>query len=124
MKHPKLEIQKKQEQFLKNCSDEERELHARFFEIGNALYAYHEEAGKVKPADLKFYYEEWLQGLPPNIAADMRKKGLEECTTFLPFTRYINERRDIGLRDWMKEHLSPENYEYYLKSEEQTIDVL
>lgn len=114
MKHPNIECQRKQEEFLKNCSEEEREEQARFFRYGNAAYIYHQLANVPKNKDsLKLYYEEWLQGLPANIAADMKAKGFELCKNTLPFTRYVNERSDKGMDEWMKEHLSKEDYEYY-----------
>ena len=116
MEHPNPECRKKQQEFLKNCPPEERELHARLFRYGNAAYVYHQLAKAPQNKDsLKLYYEEWLQGLPPNIAEDMKKKGFEVCRTMFPFTRYVNERADIGMRDWMKEHLSEEDYNYYIE---------
>lgn len=114
MKHPNPECQERQENFLKNCPEEEREFHARLFRYGNAAYIYHQMAKRPKnKQSLKLYYEEWLQGLPPNIARDMKAKGLEYCETTLPFSRYINERADIGMDAWMKEHLSEDDYSYY-----------
>lgn len=114
MKHPDPKCQQKQEDFLKSCLPEEQEFHARIFRIGNTLYRYHQIADIPRNKDsLKLYYEEWLQGLPANIAADMKKKGFEQCKTILWFTRYVNERTDIGLDEWMKEHLSEEDYNYY-----------
>lgn len=118
MKHPNPDVQKKQDEFLANCPDDDKEYHATAFRVGNALYTYHNQVRSVKPEELKTYYEEWLQGLPENISADMRKKGIEYCTTVLSFTRYIMERKDYGLRDWMKEHLSEEDYNYYQNAEE------
>lgn len=116
MEHPNPECRKKQQEFLKNCPPEERELHARLFRCGNAAYVYHQLAKAPQNKDsLKLYYEEWLQGLPSNIAEDMKKKGFEVCRTMFPFTRYVNERADIGMRDWMKEHLSEEDYNYYIE---------
>ncbi len=38
MKHPDPKIQKKQEEFLKNCPPKDREFHARLFRIGNTSY--------------------------------------------------------------------------------------
>lgn len=116
MKHPNPKCQRKQEEFLKNCPEEEREEHARFFRYGNAAYIYHQLADEPKNKDsLKLYYEEWLQGLPPKIAKEMKAKGFEYCKTSMPFTRYVNERTDNGMRDWMKEHLSEEDYNYYIE---------
>lgn len=111
MKHPDPKCQEAQDEFLRNCPPEEREFHARFFRIGNAAYRYHQLANTPKNEDsMKLYYEEWLNGLPPHISADMRARGFEYCKAALSFTRYVNERTDIGLEEWMKEHLSEEDY--------------
>ena len=48
----------------------------------------------------------------------MKILGFEACRTMLPFTRYVNERNDIGMRDWMKEHLSSSDFNYWQKLSE------
>ena len=115
MKHPNPIYQKSQEDFLKSCPEEEREYHARFFRMGNAMYIYHQQAAFTCEQRLREYYDEWLQGLPAPIAEDMKKRGGEQCKNILPFTRYVNERNDSGLRDWMREHLSQEDYDFFSK---------
>ena len=111
MKHPNPKCQEAQEEFLRNCPPEDREFHAQTFRYGNAACRYHELANAPRNEDsLKLYYEEWLEGLPPNISADMKAKGFEYCKTTLSFTRYVNERTDIGMDEWMKAHLSEEDY--------------
>lgn len=111
MKHPDPKCQKSQEEFLRNCPPEDKEFHARLFRIGNAAYRYHQLANTPKNEDsLKLYYDEWLESLPPNISADMRAKGFEYCKAALSFSRYVNERTDIGLDEWMQRHLSDEDY--------------
>lgn len=75
MKHPNLIYQKSQEDFLKSCPEEEREYHARFFRMGNAMYIYHQQTAFTCEQRLREYYDEWLQGLPAPIAEDMKKKG-------------------------------------------------
>jgi hypothetical protein len=47
----------------------------------------------------------------------MEEKGFEYCKNVLPFTRYVNERSDIGMDDWMKEHLSEDDYKMYKKKD-------
>ena len=56
---------------------------------------------------------EWLEGLPESIREDAKSKGFEICKTMLPFTRYINERTDLGMDEWMKQHLPDDDYMYY-----------
>ena len=90
------------------------------FRWGNAAYRYHQLASSIGYDRLKFFYEEWLQGLPADVSADMRRLGFEGCKTMVPFTRYVNERTDIGMDEWMKDHLSSEDYKNYKKSEQKS----
>lgn len=117
-KHPNLSCQIKQEEFLKNCPESARESLASNFRIGNAIYIYNQQALSEKDEWLRFYYNEWLEGLPPNIAVDMRRHGFNFCKTVLPFLRYVNERKDLGLRDWLKKYLSEEDFVNYQKRSE------
>lgn len=113
MLHPNPDIQKRQEEFLKNCSDKEREFQAKLFRVGNAIYIYNTLAASTEEKKLAEYFNEWLETLPLPISEDMRKKGFEACKTAFPFTRYVNERNDVGLDEWLKENLSAEDYEFY-----------
>jgi hypothetical protein len=113
MQHPDERFQKNQEEFLKRCPEKDREFHASIFRIGNAAYIYHHLAYNTNEKILKSYFQEWLEGLPPHIGDDMKRLGFEECRTHLPFTRYVNERNDIGMKEWMKENLSEEDYNFY-----------
>jgi len=113
MKHPNPEIQKNQEKFLEECPEDQKIFHERLFRIGNTTIAYHQHALNVSNKTQEIYFKEWLEGLPSHISADMREKGLQKCKTMLPFTRYVNERNDIGMEEFMKEHLSEEDFNYY-----------
>lgn len=113
MKHPNPDIQKNQEQFLNSCPPEEKEFHSRLFRIGNATYRYHRLAA---PDEIpEEFFPEWLNGLPEQIRMDMEKKGFEACKSILSFTRYVNERRDIGMDEWMRGNLSDEDYHAWKK---------
>jgi len=114
MKHPNPEIQQNQNDFLKSCPDDEREFHARLFRIGNAIYRYHSKAFIYDDNILHQYYYEWLEGLPENVKTGMLNKGFQYCKTALPFTRYVNEREDLGLHEWLKQHLSTDDYEAFI----------
>jgi hypothetical protein len=120
MKHPDPQLQRKQEDFLRTCPDTEREFHARIFRVGNAAFCYHQQASSAAPNDetLKIYFAEWLAGLPDNIRQTMSGRGFEECKSILSFMRYVNERNDIGMSEWMKAHLSPEDYIFYQRENE------
>ena len=52
--------------------------------------------------------------LTDNMKKDMQRKGFEACKSILPFTRYVNERCDIGMDDWMKNHLSDDDFKAWI----------
>lgn len=118
MEHPIYKYRKAQAEYLSQLPEEERENKAREFRIGNASYIYHMQAVPIQEDRLIMYYKEWLEGLPPNISHHMKMLGFEACKTMIPFTRYVNERNDIGMRDWMKEHLSASDFNYWQKLSE------
>ena len=37
--------------------------------------------------------------------------------SILPFTRYINDRNDIGMDEWMRNHLTDADYSAYKNQE-------
>ncbi len=43
----------------------------------------------------------------------MRKDGFEACKTVLPFTRYIMEKNDVGMEEFVKENMGDEDYAEY-----------
>lgn len=118
MEYPNSKCRIAQTEYLSRLPEEERENKAREIRIGNASYIYHQQAIPIQENRLIMYYKEWLKGLHPNIARHMKILGFEACRTMLPFTRYVNERNDIGMRDWMKEHLSSSDFNYWQKLSE------
>jgi hypothetical protein len=113
MIHPYPQQQKNQSDFLEKCPPYDKEYHAALFRIGNASFIYHQMATNVSTKNQELYYQEWLEGLPPIIKEDMKTKGFEKCKTMLPFTRYVNERDDIGMDEWMQSNLSESDYKFY-----------
>ncbi|MDR0232996.1 MAG: hypothetical protein LBI82_12915 [Dysgonamonadaceae bacterium] len=113
MIHPDPQIQRNQQDFLNRFPLNEREHHASLFRIGNAAVIYHQMAEETSLPKLELYYHEWLEALPSNIRESMEKRGFEECKRILSFTRYINERNDFGMDEWMKSNLSEEDYKFY-----------
>jgi len=112
MEHPKKEMRENQKKMLEQLPEEMREEHARLFRLGNAAYVYHSLAAEeLEPTEQDFL--EWLEALPENIRIDMKTKGFEQCKGILSFTRYVNEKNDIGMREWMRQNLSEEDYKAY-----------
>ncbi len=117
MEHPNKEQRENQAKLLEQLPEEQREEHERLLRFGNAAYIYHQEAQELEPTEMDFI--EWIEGLPKNIGVDMEKKDFEECKGILSFTRYVMEKNDIGMGEWMKRNLSKEDYEAYIKTIEE-----
>jgi len=116
MEHPDKIIRKNQKDYLARQPEKDREYEAQIFRIGNAACNYYQLASCDTSRDfLEMCYKEWLEGLSPPISAEMKKKGFEGCRAVLAFKRYVNERKDIGMDEWMKAHLSEEDYKVYLE---------
>ncbi|MBD3631294.1 hypothetical protein [Cyclobacterium sp.] len=122
MKHPIEKINQQQAKMLEGLPPEERSWHERFFRFGNATYCYHQKAignpdsTATEPITItptKEDFEDWLEVLPENIRKDMEAKGFEACKTALPFTRHVLERHDVGMEEWMREHLSEDDYKWW-----------
>jgi hypothetical protein len=43
----------------------------------------------------------------------MEKDGFEKCCTYLSFTRYVNEKNDMGLDAYVRLHMDPDDYKEY-----------
>lgn len=104
IKHPSKSIQENQETFLASLSEKRQREQALLFNFGNASYRYH----NIEPTDND--YEQWLEGLPENIRDVFKEMGYENSKTALPLKRFANELRDIGMDEYIKRLLKPEDY--------------
>ncbi len=111
VKHPDQDCNQMQEAFLAQCPADQRRFQELLFTNGNITYRYHQEARTFSPTVKDF--EEWLAGLPTNIRQDMQQKGFEACQRILSFTRYVNEKNDIGLEEYIQQHMDPEDLAEY-----------
>ena len=68
---------------------------------------------------LKIYFEEYLEGLPNDRIRDgEQSRGLEEAKRSWPFRRYVLERNDFGMTEFMRLNLDGDDYAYYKSSSE------
>lgn len=109
VKHPLESCNQQQETLINACPQEQKRYHELLFNYGNAVYRYHALA--TEPTELDF--EEWLEGLPVNISKGMREKGYEACKSTLSFTRYVNEKNDLGLKEYVIELMGEPLYNEY-----------
>lgn len=106
VKHPLEKYNTAQENFISNLADEDKEYHSLLFSYGNASYLYHHLPIEPTLED----YTEWLEGLDENFRKEMQSKGFESCKNILSFTRYVREKRDIGMEDFVIEKMGTEQY--------------
>jgi hypothetical protein len=112
VKHPDGFCNQEQENLLKSCPDSMRRYHELLFTYGNITYRYHQRAANGITEEL---WLEWLEGLPEKVQAGMKQKGFEECKTILPFTRYVMERNDEGLNEYIERNMDQNDFLEYLK---------
>ena len=68
---------------------------------------------------LTIYFEEYLEGLPNDqLRAGERTRGLEAGKRSWAFRRYVLERNDLGMDEFMRLNLSGDDYAYYKWSSE------
>lgn len=111
--HPQEAVNKRQEEFLQKCPKESKRFHELLFSYGNATFRYHDQAKSYQPTETDF--QEWIAGLPENIARTMCAKGFEGCKSVLSFTRYVNEKNDNGMEDYIVNVMGVMNYGEYKK---------
>ena len=110
VKHPDKAKNEQQEIFLYSLPENKRDFHALMFCYGNAVYKYH--ALEINPTIIDF--EEWLNGLQEPFKSGMKELGYEKCRSILSFTRYIREKRDIGLEEFVKNEMGSDYPKYLL----------
>ena len=68
---------------------------------------------------LQIYFDEYLDGLPnEGFRKSERAGGLETAKRSWPFRRYVLERNDFGMDEFMRLNLSEADYAFYKWSSE------
>ena len=111
VKHPDQKCNISQAEFLVSCPADQRRFHELLFTYGNSAYLYHQKAKEFEPN--KEDYEEWLEGLPEKMRKEMQKDGFEACKRVLSFTRYVMEKNDVGMEEFVKNLMGAEDYSEY-----------
>lgn len=63
---------------------------------------------------LEVYFDEYLEGLPNDGLRRVEKEaGLDKVKNSFPFRRYVLERHDIGMDEYLRMHLSEEDYAFH-----------
>lgn len=59
-------------------------------------------------------WKEWIEGLSEPMKSHFKKKGFEAAKDTLSFIRYYQEKNNYGMRDFIRDNMSKEDFEYYL----------
>ncbi len=109
VKHPLEQCNAQQEILINSLPDDQKDFHSLLFSHGNAACHYY----NLNIDPIQEDYEEWLQSLEGNFKVEMEKQGFDYCKSVLSFARYVREKRDIGLDDFLLNMMGPEDYEKY-----------
>jgi hypothetical protein len=72
---------------------------------------------QLNPEDLtEENFKLWIESLQEPMRTAFNKKGLRLCKGVLNFQRFILELNDLGLDEFLKENLTPEEYSFYMDS--------
>lgn len=113
MKYPNKKQREAIARITADLPEDQREERARLIRLALVSFMYHKETEIIEPTQTDF--EEWLIALPENERNNMRNLGFELCKDIISFNRYVLEKNDIGMDEWMKEHLSEDDYIEYCK---------
>ncbi len=65
---------------------------------------------------LDVYFEEYLAGLPHDGLRRIEKEGgLDKAKNSYPFRRYVLERHDLGMDEFLRQNLSEEDYAFHVE---------
>ncbi|MVM41990.1 hypothetical protein GO730_38090 [Spirosoma sp. HMF3257] len=65
---------------------------------------------------LEVYFEEYLAGLPHDGLRRAEKDGgLDKAKNSYPFRRYVLERHDLGMDEFLRQNLSEEDYAFHIE---------
>lgn len=109
-RHPLDQCHQSQLESLALLTPTDRPAVAQLLRFGNAAYGYyHFHDVEVTEVD----YFEWLAGLPPRPQATLRALGFEENKRALPLRRYVLEKNDVGLSEYLQRVLSADDWQAY-----------
>ena len=73
---------------------------------------YHARAQEFSPSEED--WKEWLGGLPDKIRAHTEQIGFEQGKRIFPFTRYVMEKNDVGMDEYVRQRMDAQDYQEYM----------
>ena len=109
-RHPLDHCHQAQLESLALLSPADRPAVAQLLRFGNAAYCYyHFHEVEVTEAD----FLEWLEAVPARPQAALRALGFEENKRTLALRRYVLEKNDVGLSEYLRGVLSADDWQAY-----------
>lgn len=84
----------------------------KLLRIGNTVRLYYEQVNKVVLTEDIFNL--WIESLQEPMRSSFKKKGLENCKGVLNLQRFYLELNDKGLDEYLKNHLTEEDFSYWV----------
>lgn len=109
IKHPDETCNINHEKLLKTVNSAMRIYHTKMFNKMNATFQYYNQ--DIYPDQEDF--EEWLEGLNEPMKSDFEESGFESCKNQLSLRRYVLEKNDFGLDEFVNRLLKPEDIAYF-----------
>lgn len=75
-----------------------------------------EEYYSMAESPSRFEYEMWLESLDEPLKQEYKELGFEKCKAKLNFKRFYLELHDIGMDEFMRNHLFRRDYEFWKKT--------
>jgi len=113
VKHPDPKCNQQQEAFMTSCLQQHRRFHELLFTHGNIAYRYHSKAHKFEPIEQD--WNEYLEDCQTGFRKIMVDMGFEQGRRVLPFTRYVIEKKDVGMDEYVRRCMDPQDYAAYME---------
>lgn len=108
------ELRRRQKAYLEKQEEKYRRADELIFSYGNASVLYYKEA---KMAISEESFKDYLSALREygdnKIADHFEAQGFEKSKGAIPYIRYVNEKQDIGMEEFIKEKLGEKLYNEY-----------
>lgn len=116
VEHPSIQQKNAQKQLIEQYKGSQKRSHELFMSYGNAVYIYHREAlDWINEEIFHEFIDSTRKNVDLTIANHFEKEGFHKMQTALPFTRYVNEMRDKGQDEFVKNLMGENDYNEYLE---------
>lgn len=98
-------------------NDNRTGLDEQFMRVSKVIAQYYKGAPVELTEDV---FKQWIEALDEPMKSGFLRQGFEQAKNALPFRRFALELNDYGMRDYMRENLTKEDFQYYKNTFEKT----